>query len=320
MALSRKELLHAYERMTKIRAFEERLHLVSQAGEVPGFIHLYAGEEAIAVGVCEHLEPTDFIGSTHRGHGHSIAKGCDIRSMMCEIFGRQEGLCHGKGGSMHIADHSIGMLGANGIVGGTPPLAAGAALTAKTLKSHAVSVAFCGDGGTNQGTTLEALNFAVVLQLPEVFVFENNAYGEGTGVGYAVGSHDISARAAGFGLPAVKVDGADFFAVHEAAGEAVERARAGGGPSVVEAVAERWYGHYEGDPGLYRTPDHVAELRADRDPLKIFRAKVAGTIDAADLDSIDAAASEEVEAAVQYARAAAWPAIDQLTTDVYVTY
>ena len=227
MQLSREELLRAYRSMATIRRFEERVQDEFSKGGIPGFVHLYAGEEASAVGVCSHLGDADYIASTHRGHGHSIAKGCDPTLMMQELFARKGGLCGGKGGSMHIADLDRGMLGANGIVGGGPPLVVGAALTAKTLGRGTVAVSFTGDGGSNQGTTFEAMNLAVVLQLPAIFVFENNQYGEGTGVAYHVGSHDIAGRAAGFGMPAVKVDGDDFFAVHDAAGEAVERARRG---------------------------------------------------------------------------------------------
>ncbi|TAI74995.1 ABC transporter substrate-binding protein, partial [Klebsiella pneumoniae] len=179
--LSKQALLQAYRKMREIRTFEERLHQENTSGDIPGFIHLYTGEEAIAVGVCENLTSADFIGSTHRGHGHCIAKGCDIHGMMAEIFGKDSGLCRGKGGSMHIADLSKGMLGANAIVGGAPPLAIGAALTAKTLKTGNVGVSFTGDGGSNQGLVFEAINMAVVLQLPAVFIFENNGYGEGTG-------------------------------------------------------------------------------------------------------------------------------------------
>src|SRR6476661_5660310 len=200
--LTKEELLEAYRVMRTIREFEERLHREFATGEIPGFVHLYAGEEAIAAGVIGHLGPDDYVASTHRGHGHAIAKGCDVKGMMAEIYGKSTGICHGKGGSMHIADLDQGMLGANGIVGGGPPLVCGAALTAKTLGTGTVAVCFSGDGASNQGTTFEALNMAVVLQLPAVFVFENNQYGEGTGVGYAVGSHDIAGRAAGFGLPA----------------------------------------------------------------------------------------------------------------------
>src|ERR1700739_2555019 len=192
MQLSREDLVRAYRSMATIRRFEERVQEEFSKGGIPGFVHLYAGEEASAVGICSHLGPGDYIASTHRGHGHSIAKGCDVTAMMSELFAKQSGLCGGKGGSMHIADLHQGMLGATGIGGGGPPLVAGAALTAKTLGTGNVAVAFTGDGGSNQGTTFEAMNMAVVLKLPAVFVFENNQYGEGTPFEYAVGCRDIA--------------------------------------------------------------------------------------------------------------------------------
>ncbi|MHC1481215.1 thiamine pyrophosphate-dependent dehydrogenase E1 component subunit alpha [Frateuria aurantia] len=320
MTLNKQQLLHAYRKMREIRAFEERLHQENTSGDIPGFIHLYTGEEAIAVGVCENLKDTDYIGSTHRGHGHCIAKGCDIHGMMAEIFGKDSGLCRGKGGSMHIADLSKGMLGANAIVGGAPPLAIGAALTAKTLKNGGVGVSFTGDGGSNQGLVFEAINMAVVLQLPAIFIFENNGYGEGTGHDYAVGGRDIAHRAAGFGLPAVTVDGTDFFAVYEAMAAAVKRARDGGGPSVIEAKAFRWHGHFEGDPALYRAEGEVQRLREEHDPLKIFAGKVAKEITQDELAAIDSEVEAQVDDAVAKARAAAYPAPENLLTDVYVSY
>lgn len=320
MSLSKSELLKAYRKMREIRVFEERLHQENTTGDIPGFIHLYCGEEAIAVGVCEHLKDTDYIGSTHRGHGHCIAKGCDIHGMMAEIFGKDSGLCRGKGGSMHIADLSKGMLGANAIVGGAPPLAIGAALTAKTLGNGGVAVSFTGDGGSNQGLVFEAMNMAVVLQLPVIFMFENNGFGEATGHDYAVGGRNITQRAAGFGMPAVKVDGTDFFAVYEAVAVAVERARNGGGPTAIEAVAHRWYGHFEGDPMLYRADGEVERLRQESDPLKIFSEHVAGQISAEELLAIDAEVEALVDDAVAKARAADFPAVESLLTDVYVSY
>src|SRR3954464_1489249 len=288
--LSRQELICAYRDMVTIRRFEERLQEEFSKGGIPGFVRRYAGEEASAVGMCLHLGPKDYIASTHRGHGHSIAKGCDVVGMMCELFAKQSGLCGGKGGSMHIADLDQGMLGANGIVGGGPPLVIGAALTAKTLGTGTVAVCFSGDGASNQGTTFEALNMAVVLQLPAVFVFENNQYGEGTGFSYAVGSRDIAGRARGFGLPAVKVTGDDFFAVHEAAREAVERARSGGGPSAIEVDTCRFYGHHSGDAQLYRGKDELRRLREERDCIKNFRRRVAAAalLETNPLDTVDA--------------------------------
>jgi acetoin:2,6-dichlorophenolindophenol oxidoreductase subunit alpha len=320
--LSRDELIKAYRDMVTIRRFEERVQEEFSKGGIPGFVHLYAGEEASAVGVCSHLGPRDYIASTHRGHGHSIAKGCDPSLMMQELFAKKTGLCGGKGGSMHIADLDRGMLGANGIVGGGPPLVVGAALTAKTLGRDTVAVSFTGDGGSNQGTTFEAMNMAVVLKLPAIFVFENNQYGEGTAHDYAVGSRDIAGRAAGFGLPGVKVSGDDFFEVHEAAREAVERARAGGGPSAIEVDTCRFYGHHSGDAQLYRGKDEVRRLRDERDCLKHFRRRVgeAGLLDPAALDQIEGEVAALIDRAVELARAAPPPDTDALLTDVYVSY
>jgi acetoin:2,6-dichlorophenolindophenol oxidoreductase subunit alpha len=320
--LSREELIRAYRDMVTIRRFEERVQEEFSKGGIPGFVHLYAGEEASAVGVCQHLGPKDYIASTHRGHGHSIAKGCDVVGMMQELFGKAGGLCGGKGGSMHIADLNQGMLGANGIVGGGPPLVVGAALTAKTLGTGTVAVCFSGDGASNQGTTFEALNMAVVLQLPAVFVFENNQYGEGTGWSYAVGSKDIAGRARGFGLPAVKVDGDDFFAVHEAAREAVERARAGGGPSVIEVDTCRFYGHHSGDAQLYRGKDEVKRLREERDCIANFRRRVAeaALLESDVLDAVDQEVVALIDRAVATAREAPVPPDTALLTDVYVSY
>jgi TPP-dependent pyruvate/acetoin dehydrogenase alpha subunit len=322
MQLSREELLKAYRDMATIRRFEERVNEEFQKGGIPGFVHLYAGEEAAAVGVCSHLGPKDYIASTHRGHGHSIAKGCDVKAMMHELFAKKDGLCGGKGGSMHIADLDRGMLGANGIVGGGPPLVIGAALTAKTLGRGTVAVSFTGDGGSNQGTTFEAINMAVVLKLPAIFVFENNQYGEGTAFSYAVGSRDIAGRAAGFGLPSVKVSGDDFFAVHEAAGEAVARARAGAGPSVIEVDTCRFFGHHSGDAQLYRGKDEVKRLRDERDCLKHFRRRVveAALLEAADLDAVEREVAGLIDGAIETARAAPPPDAEQLLRDVYVSY
>ena len=322
MTLDRNALLQAYTTMRRIREFEERVNSEFVAGHVPGFVHLYSGEEAIAVGICMHLDAGDYIGSTHRGHGHSLAKGCDSKRMMLEIFGKAEGLCAGKGGSMHIADLKRGMLGANAIVGGSPPLVIGAALTAKTLKSDRVAVAFTGDGGSNQGTIFEAMNMAVVLQLPALFVIENNGYGEGTAVEYAVGAKDLARRAAGFGMPAVKVDGRDFFAVYDAAASAVTRARAGGGPSFIEARCTRFHGHYCGDPQSYRSKEELTQARELHDPITAFRERVlaSGELKADELESIDRQAVAEMETAVKAAHAGAAPSLEALYTDVYAAY
>ena len=322
MQLNRNDLLKAYRLMRTIRSFEERVSAEFERGNIPGFVHIYSGQEASAVGVCMTLTDADKIGSTHRGHGHCIAKGVDVRGMMHEIFGRRDGLCGGKGGSMHIADLDKGMIGANAIVGGAPPLAVGAALAAKTKNDGTVAVSFTGDGGSNQGTVFEAMNLAVVLKLPVVFIFENNGFGEGTGHDYAVGSKDIAGRAAAFGMPATRVDGRDFFAVHEAVGEAVARARAGQGPSAVETVAKRFGGHFVGDPMLYRTAEERERTQRDDDPLKIFRKKVteAELLTTQQLDAEDRAVADLIEASARSAGVAAFPTLADLETDVYVAY
>ena len=322
MQLPRDRLIEAYRTMRTIRDFEERVHEEFEAGNLPGFVHLYAGQEASAVGVCLHLDDEDRICSTHRGHGHCIAKGCDVEAMWKELWGSSEGLCAGKGGSMHIADLSKGMMGANAIVGGGPPLAIGAALAAKTLKTGKVAVSFTGDGGSNQGTTFEAMNFASVFRLPAVFVFENNGYAEATSSSWSVSCGDIVNRAEAFGMPGVQVDGFDFFATHDAAGEAIERARSGGGPTLIEMKLGRFYGHHEGDSQTYRAPGEVQALRRDHDCLMRFRQRVAeaGLIESEILDRIDAETADHIESCVVAARTAPRPGPDQLTTDVYVSY
>ena len=322
MQLSRDELLTAYRTMRTIREFEERLHVEFATGEIPGFVHLYAGEEASGVGVCLHLDDRDRIASTHRGHGHCIAKGCDVDGMMAEIYGRKDGLCAGKGGSMHIADLDKGMMGANGIVGGGPPLICGAGLAAKQLGTGGVAIAFVGDGGSNQGTTFESLNLASVWNLPCIFVIENNGYAESTSSKWSIACDDAADRASGFNMPGVVIDGHDFFAVHEAAGEAIKRAREGGGPSLLECKLNRYYGHFEGDAQTYRGPDEVKKLRESRDCLAMFRSKVteAGLLDAGDLDAIDSEAEAQIDGAVAKAKVAAPPTAADLLTDVYVSY
>ncbi|MBG6503805.1 thiamine pyrophosphate-dependent dehydrogenase E1 component subunit alpha [Pseudomonas aeruginosa] len=320
--LSTDQLLHAYRVMRTIRAFEERLHVEFATGEIPGFVHLYAGEDASAAGVMAHLRDDDCIASTHRGHGHCIAKGVDVHGMMAEIYGKKTGVCQGKGGSMHIADLEKGMLGANGIVGAGAPLAAGAALAAKLKGSDAGAVAFFGDGGSNEGAVFEAMNLAAVWNLPCLFVAENNGYAEATAANWSVACDHIADRAAGFGMPGVTVDGFDFFAVHEAAGAAIERARAGEGPSLIEVKLTRYYGHFEGDAQTYRDPDEVKHYRETRDCLKQFRERTchAGLLSASDLDAIDAEVEARIEDAVQRAKNDPKPEPDDLLRDVYVSY
>jgi acetoin:2,6-dichlorophenolindophenol oxidoreductase subunit alpha len=319
--LTREQLLDAYRTMRAIREFEERVHREFATGEIPGFVHLYAGEEASAAGVCLNLDDRDTIASTHRGHGHCIAKGVDVGEMMAEIYGRRTGSCHGKGGSMHIADLSKGMLGANGIVGGGPPLICGTALAAKIKGTGGVSVAFFGDGGSNQGTTLESMNLACVWNLPAIFIAENNGYAESTASAWSVASDNIADRAAGFGMPGVIVDGFDFFAVYEAASEAVARARQGGGPTLIEMKFTRYFGHFEGDQQTYRA-DEVERARSELDCLERFAARVTETAElaTADLDAIDAEIGAQIDKAVDDAKAAPLPTEADLLTDVYVRY
>ena len=314
MPVAASRQIEMLRQMILIREFEEAVIRLRSAGKIYGVVHPYTGQEAIAVGVCATLTKSDRITSTHRGHGHCIAKGADLRRMMAELYARVDGYCKGKGGSMHIADVSKGMLGANAIVGGAAPLALGAALTAKVTKSGAVSVAFAGDGATNQGTTFEAMNMAVVLKLPVIFAIENNGYGEHTARDYAVGA-DLTERTRAFGIPAVKVDGTDFFAVHAAMAEAVERGRNGGGPSAIEAVAYRWHGHFEGDAQAYRDKAEIKRLRETADPLQIFRDRVLaeGALTVEVMDRIDA----EVADCVEFALAAPEPKPEELTRYIW---
>ncbi|CAN5357738.1 thiamine pyrophosphate-dependent dehydrogenase E1 component subunit alpha [soil metagenome] len=320
--LGKDELLGAYRIMRTIREFEERVHAEFATGDIPGFVHLYAGEEAAAAGIMIHLNDRDRIASTHRGHGHCIAKGVDVIAMMGEIYGKATGSCRGKGGSMHIADLSKGMMGANGILGAGAPLICGAALAAKYRGDGGVGISFVGDGASNQGTFLESLNLAAVWNLPAIFVVENNGYAESTSRDYAVAVDSYVDRAAGFGLPGVTVDGTDFFAVYEAAGEIIKRAREGGGPALLECKMIRFFGHFEGDQQTYRGKGEVEENRANRDCIKLFSQRVleAAIITQAELDVIDREIATLIEKSVVQAKAAPLPAAGELTTDVYVSY
>jgi pyruvate dehydrogenase E1 component alpha subunit len=321
MELSRDGALWIYERMRLIRSFEERVAGLFADGLIPGFVHLYAGEEAVAVGVCAHLSDIDYITSTHRGHGHCIAKGVPLGEMMAELYGRAGGSCKGKGGSMHIADVGRGMLGANGIVGGGPPLAAGAGLTAKVLGTGGVAVCFFGDGAAEQGTTHEGMNLAAIWKLPVVFVCENNQFAESTPVGYHCAASSIADRAASYNIPGVLVDGYDVIAVHEAAGEAVARARRGDGPSLIEAKTWRYFGHFEGDQVTYRTAEQSAAYR-EHDPLTVFAAQAVdrGLLAPTDIERIDREADAQVDAAIAFAESSPLPAPEDALTDVYVAY
>ena len=305
--------------MVTLRFFEQAVEKHFLAGEIPGFVHLYIGEEAIATGVCANLTEDDYIASTHRGHGHCIAKGADVNKMMAELFGRRTGYCKGKGGSMHIADFSIGMLGANGVVGGSLPIAAGAALAISMLDQKRVTVAFFGDGASNRGTFHESANLASVWKLPVIFLCENNQYASTTPYKTTTSVEDIADRAHGYSMPGVAVDGNDVFAVYEAAKAAIERARNGGGPSLLEAKTYRVKGHFVGDPELYRSKEEVEEIFKKRDPISRFEKQVLneGLLSQKKLDDIKLEAQEVIDNALAFAKASPEPDPSELLSDVY---
>ncbi len=321
MMMNRDTALRAYRVMRTIRRFEQRAVQLFGENKIWGTIHSYAGQEAVAAGVCAHLRDEDWITSTHRGHGHCVAKGADVGKMFAELLGRETGYCRGRGGSMHIADTAKGNLGANGIVGAGIPIAVGAALTAKQTGSDRVAVSFFGDGGANQGTFHEGLNLAAIWKLPAIFVCENNQYAETNPVKDAFPIEDISVRASSYGIPGVRVDGQDVRAVHAAAGDAVRRARSGAGPTLIVAETYRYEGHYYGDPQVYRTKEEVEEWRAKRDPLAIARAWITAekVATAADLDAIDAAVDEEIERGVRFAEEGPPASPIQIPEDVYAS-
>ena len=318
--VDREMLQNFYTTMYKIRNFEKCIEELFLKAEIPGFVHLYIGEEAIATGVMANLTHADYIQSTHRGHGHCIAKGAQIDRMMAEIFGKRTGYCKGKGGSMHIADFSVGMLGANGIVGGGYTLATGAALAEKIKGTDTVSIVFFGDGASNRGTFHEAMNMAAVWKLPVVFVCENNEWASTTPYLTTTSVKDISDRAAGYGVPGVICDGNDVFAVYETAKEAIERARRGEGPSIVECKTYRIKGHFVGDPETYRTKEEVQKRFNENDPITRFEEKVLaeGLMDEEELKAIREAVNEEIEAAIVFAKESPYPDASELYDDLYV--
>jgi pyruvate dehydrogenase E1 component alpha subunit len=322
MDWSRDDLLAVYRRMRTIRSFEEKLMELVAAGKVGGFMHLYAGEEAVAVGVCSHLSDEDWVGSTHRGHGHCIAKGVGVKEMIAELLGRTTGTNRGKGGSMHIADVEKGMLGANGIVGGGIPLVTGAALTAQVKGATNVAVGFFGDGATNQGQFHESLTMASNWKLPALYVCENNGFGEFTPTEFAVPVKDIAERAAAYGMRAVIADGMDFFDVYEKAGQAIERARQGEGPTLLECKTYRFYGHYVGDSTPYRNKEEAEDWIQNRDPLALFESRVteAGVVAGDDLRSVDGEVEALLREAVEEAEQDPLPDVGDVLTDVYVRY
>jgi pyruvate dehydrogenase E1 component alpha subunit len=308
-----------YERMGLIREFEERLKAQVERGVPVGPVHFYTGQEAVAVGVCAALQPKDWIASTHRGHGHCIAKGVDVRPMMAELYGKSTGTNRGKGGSMHITDVRAGMLGVNPIVGMGVPHAVGAALSARVRGTDEIAVAFFGEGATSMGVVHEAMNLASIWVLPVVFVCENNGYAQATPVEYAVAADRISDRAAAYRMPGVTVDGQDVLAVYGAVAPAVERARAGGGPSFVECITYRYHGHHQGDETLrYRLAEEETQAR-ERDCLSGMRKRLlADGFEARELDEIDARNRTRLDDAIAFAETSPLPGPEELLTHVYV--
>ncbi len=312
-------MIEMYRKMLEIRHFEEKVYDLYGQNLVPGTIHLYAGQEAVAVGVCANLRKDDYITSTHRGHGHCIAKGAHLNKVMAEILGKKTGYCEGKGGSMHIADFSVGTLGATAVVGAGIPIAAGAGLSIKLRKTDQVVVCFFGEGASNQGTFHEGINMAAIWNLPVVFVCENNLYAMGTRQSRVMAIENVADRAAGYGIPGVVVDGNDVMAVYEATHEAVKRARGGGGPTLIECKTYRHKGHSRFDPATYRPKEEVEEW-LKRDPIKRFRARLleTKTLTAEEADEIEQEVVAAVEDAVKFALESPYPAPEQALEQVYI--
>jgi len=317
--MPRKEkAIELYRQMLRIRHFEEKVYEMYGQNLVPGTIHLYVGQEAIAVGVCANLRKDDYITSTHRGHGHCIAKGADLRKVMAEILGKKTGYCKGKGGSMHIADFSIGMLGATAVVGAGIPIAVGAGLSIKLRGTNQVVACFFGDGASNQGTFHEGINMAAIWSLPVVFICENNLYAMGTRQSMVMKIEKIADRAAAYGIPGVAVDGNDVLAVYEATYEAVNRARQGGGPTLLECRTYRHKGHSRFDPATYRPQAEVEEwLR--KDPILRFEAKLREMrlLTEREAEELEREATLAVDAAVKFAVESPYPAPEEALENVY---
>jgi pyruvate dehydrogenase E1 component alpha subunit len=320
MELSKEKKLWMLERMLQIRRFEEQVYDCFLKNKIPGFAHLYIGEEAVAVGACANLREDDFITSTHRGHGHLLAKGADPDRAMAEIFGRRTGYCLGRGGTMHIADFSLGILGANGIVGGGLPISVGAGWSAKYRGMDQVTVCFFGDGASNQGAFHESVNLASVWNLPVIFVCENNQFGISVHQSRHQKIKDVAVRAKAYDIPGVIVDGMDVLAVYEACREAVERARQGGGPTIVECKTYRFMGHHVGDPGtVYRDKEEV-EAWKEKCPIKCFADKLIaeGVMTAAEFEALDKRVTEQMLAAVKFAEESPWPEPEEAMEGLYV--
>lgn len=316
MKMEKEQAHWIYKTMNEIRFFEEKVHKIFSDGRIPGFVHLYVGEEAVATGVMSQLNDDDYITSTHRGHGHAIAKGCDLNGMMAEIMGKRDGLGHGKGGSMHVAEIDKGMLGANGIVSGGFGLAIGASISIINQGKDNVAVCFFGDGAANEGNFHEGLNFVSILDLPVLFICENNQFAEGTTHDYASASETIAERAATYNMPGVRVDGMDVVEVYKATQEAVERAKKGEGPTLIECDTYRKYGHFEGDEQKVKSPD---DRNADKNATVEFRKRAIeeNWLTEKEADEIEKAAEQAVEDAVKFAEESELPDEDSLYKDVF---
>lgn len=318
MKITNEQVKNMYETMLKIRKFETRAKDLFAEGKVGGFVHLYIGEEAVATGACANLKEDDYITSTHRGHGHIIAKGGDLKYMMAELYQKETGYCKGKGGSMHIADATKGILGANGIVGAGHNIAVGAGLAIQYKKTKQVCVCFFGDASTNQSTFHEALNMASVWKLPVIFVCENNGYGISVSQARHQAITDVSVRASAYNIPGVTVDGNDVFAVYEAVGEAVSRARKGQGPTLIECKTYRWRGHFEGDPTVYR-PEGELENWIKKDPIpRIEKYLLENSImTEAEINKENADVDNMISEAERFADESSMPSLESALEDVY---
>lgn len=318
MSMDKGKIIRMYKSMKRIREFETKAQNLFAEGSIPGFVHLYIGEEAVATGVCENLNEDDYITSTHRGHGHIIAKGGDLKYMMAELYGKATGYCKGKGGSMHIADATKGILGANGIVGAGHNIAVGAGLSSQYRGSNQVCICFFGDASTNQGTFHESLNLASIWKLPVVFVCENNLYGISMSQERHQAIKDVADRAVAYNIPGIVVDGNDVFAVSEAAEEAIKRARNGQGPTLLECKTYRHRGHFEGDAAKYK-PTEEQKAWLEKDPLiRMEQYMVAnGVVTAEELEGLRQEVADEIKEAIDFANSSPYPELASVVEDVY---
>lgn len=319
MAIAKDKLVEMLRTMLRIRTFEESVQKEFAAGNIPGIVHLYLGEEAIAAGACANLRTDDYIVSTHRGHGHLIAKGGKTDLMMAEVLGKKTGYCHGKGGSMHVADPDIGMLGANGIVGAGLPIATGAAASAQIRGTDQVAICFFGEGASNTSRFHESINMGAAWKLPVIYLIENNLWAVSTRSTDVMGESELTDRAIGYGIPGVSVDGNDAVAVYKAVETAVARARKGDGPTLLECKTYRWRGHMEGDPQFYKPKEEAAEW-LKKDPLPRYRKYLVdgGVMTTGEIEGVEREMVEEMEKALKFAKDSPFPAPEETLEDVFV--